>query len=59
MKCGHPSQFPVTTLSKEVVLLAVLPLGILCVAQEGIAKIRTMTVVHTNNVTGHLFACPS
>ncbi len=60
MKREHMSTSSVMILLKGAILLAVVLLGILYPAgNEGIAKPLTMTVVHTNNVTGHLFACPT
>lgn len=60
MKREHMSTSSVMILLKGAILLAVVLLGILYPAgHEGIAKPLTMTVVHTNNVTGHLFACPT
>jgi hypothetical protein len=50
----------ITIMSKGMILLLAVLLGILCpVAPEGLAKPLTITVLHTNNVTGHLFSCPT
>ena len=60
MKRRHIPLSLVRIISRGMALLAVVLLGILCPAgHEGIAKPLTMTIVHTNNITGHLFACPS
>jgi hypothetical protein len=60
MKRKYMPLSSVMIMTKGAALLAVLLLGILCPAgHEGIAKPLTMTVVHTNNVTGHLFPCPT
>jgi hypothetical protein len=59
MKRKRMSMSPLKVMSKGTILLAGLMLGILSLAPEGIAKTRTVTIVHTNNVAGHLFACPT
>jgi hypothetical protein len=60
MRHEHKPTYFATILSKGVILLALVLLGILYfVVHEGIAKPLTITVVHTNNVTGHLFPCPT
>lgn len=60
MKRKRMSTSPVKVMSKGAVLLAVVLLGILSPGgHTGIAKPLQMTMVHTNNVTGHLFACPT
>jgi hypothetical protein len=47
-------------LSKGAILLVVLLLGILYpITPKVIAQPLTVVVVHTGNVTGHLFPCPT
>lgn len=47
-------------MTKGIIPLFVLLLGIFFPSgYEGMAAPVTLTIVHTNNVNGHLFACPS
>jgi len=47
-------------MAKGMIPLFILLLGILFpLGYEGMAAPVTLTIVHTNNVNGHLFACPS
>ena len=46
--------------AKGMIPIVILLLGILFpLGYEGMAAPVTLTIVHTNNVNGHLFACPS
>jgi hypothetical protein len=47
-------------MAKGIIPLFVLLLGIFFpLGDQGMAAPVTLTIVHTNNVHGHLFACPS
>jgi len=47
-------------IAKGTIPIVILLLGILFPSgYEGMAAPVTLTIVHTNNVNGHLFACPS
>jgi fumarate reductase subunit D len=50
----------IKNIAKGTIPLFILLLGILLpLGYEGMAAPVTLTIVHTNNVNGHLFACPS
>jgi fumarate reductase subunit D len=50
----------IKNMAKGIIPLFILLLGILLpLGYEGMAAPVTLTIVHTNNVNGHLFACPS
>jgi fumarate reductase subunit D len=47
-------------MAKGIIAIFILLVGILFpLGYEGMAAPVTLTIVHTNNVNGHLFACPS
>jgi fumarate reductase subunit D len=47
-------------MAKGIIPLVILLLGILFpLGYEGMAAPVTLTIIHTSNVNGHLFACPS
>jgi fumarate reductase subunit D len=47
-------------MAKGIIPIVILLLGILFpLGYTGMAAPVTLTIVHTNNVNGHLFACPS
>ena len=50
----------IKVMAKGTIPIVILLLGILFpLGYEGMAAPVTLTIVHTNNVNGHLFACPS
>ncbi|MCJ7663106.1 MAG: hypothetical protein MUO24_02560 [Desulfobacterales bacterium] len=60
MKHEHIPLSLVRIMARGIILVAVLLSGMLFpLVQEGLAKTIHLTVVHTNNVNGHLFACPT
>jgi hypothetical protein len=60
MKAAQRTLFSLKMVSKGMILLAVVMLAALYPAvQRGMAKDLTMTIVHANNITGHLFPCPT
>ena len=51
---------PLKMVSKGMILVVILLLVVLYpLARGGIAQDLTITVIHANNVNGHLFACPT
>ncbi len=47
-------------MAKGMILIIILLLGILFpLGYQGMAASVTLTIVHTNNMNGRLFACPS
>ena len=60
MKDAHIIISPPKMVSKGMILVAIVLLAVLYpVAQGGLAKDLTITIVHANNITGHLFPCPT
>ena len=60
MKHAQRPPSSVTIVSKGAILLAiVLLIALYPLAQGGIAKDLTITVIHANNVNGYLFPCPT
>ena len=60
MKREHMSPSFVRIMIQGVTLLVVLLLAMPLPARgEGGAKSVAVTVIHTSNVTGHLFPCPT
>jgi hypothetical protein len=60
MKREHMPLSSVMVMTKGAIMLVVMLLALLYpLTQEGIAETRTMTIIHTNNITGHLFPCPT
>jgi fumarate reductase subunit D len=50
----------IKTIAKGIIPIFILLLDILFpLGYKGMAAPITLTIVHTNNVNGHLFACPS
>jgi hypothetical protein len=50
----------IKTMLKGIIVIFVLLSGILFPRwNEGIAKPLAVTIIHTNNVNGHLFPCPT
>lgn len=47
----------VANLSRGMVMVAAVLLAMFWLAPQGTATTRTVTILHTNNVTGHLFPC--
>jgi hypothetical protein len=59
MKGAKRAVCPLTMVSKGMILVAIIMLVALYpIVQGGMAKDLTITIVHANNITGHLFPCP-
>ena len=60
MKDAQRIILPLKMVSKGMILVAIVVLAVLYpVAPGGMAKDLTITIVHANNITGHLFPCPT
>jgi hypothetical protein len=60
MNSKHNPIYVSAIVPKGVILLAVMVSALFYfLTREGIAETRTLTIIHTNNVTGHLFPCPT